>query len=150
MMQVPDAIAQKIAVLSEAGDTLAQEREYREAIGKYVEAMELLPEPMTEWEAATWLLTAIGDANFLSGNFAQARDALSDAMHGPGAIGNPFIHMRLGQAQFELGNMDKAADELARAYLQEGSAIFENEDRKYVVFIRSRLQPPPGGWPSGW
>ena len=149
-MELPDAIAQQIAGLSEAGDTLAQEGEYREAIGKYVEALELLPEPMTDWEASTWLLAAIGDANFLSGNYAEARDALSDAMHGPGAIGNPFIHMRLGQTQFELGNMDRAADELARAYLQDGHTIFENEDPKYVVFIKSRLQPPPGGWPSGW
>ena len=71
-------------------------------------------------------------------------------MHCPGAIGNPFIHMRLGQSQFELGNMDRAADELARAYLQEGLAIFEDEDPKYVAFIKSKLKPPPGGWPAGW
>jgi hypothetical protein len=32
-------------------------------------------------------------------------------MHCPGAIGNPFIHLRLGQAQFELGNLEPASGE---------------------------------------
>jgi tetratricopeptide (TPR) repeat protein len=149
-VELPDALHERITELSEAGDALADEGKYRDAVGKYVEALELLPEPMTDWEACTWLLTAVGDANFLSGNYEQARSALSDAMHCPGAIGNPFMHMRLGQSQFELGNMDRAADELARAYLQEGLAIFEHEDPKYVAFIKAKLKPPPGGWPAGW
>jgi hypothetical protein len=29
----------------------------------------LLPEPQTDWEAATWILAAIGDANFLGDDF---------------------------------------------------------------------------------
>jgi tetratricopeptide (TPR) repeat protein len=140
--ELPEEVHAQIAQLSKTGDELADERKYRAAIEKYVEALQLLPEPMTDWEACTWLLTAIGDANFLARAFEQAKDALSDAMHCPGAIGNPFIHMRLGQAQFELGNMERASDELARAYLQEGL--------KYVSFIKSKLRPPPGGWPKGW
>ena len=149
-VQLPDAIVEKIAALSDAGNALVEEGKYGEAVDKYVDALELLPAPITDWEACTSLLSAIGDANFRSGNYEQARAALSDAMHCPGAIGTPFIHMRLGQSQFELGNMDRAADELARAYLQEGLAIFEDEDPKYVAFIKSRLKPPPGGWPAGW
>jgi tetratricopeptide (TPR) repeat protein len=149
-MELPDAIHEKIVELSEAGDALAEEGRYREAVGKYVEALELLPDPMTDWEACTWLLAAIGDVSFLSWNYEHARRALSDAMHCPGAIGNPFIHKRLGQSQFELGNMERAADELARAYLQEGLRIFEHEDPKYLRFIKSKLEPPPGGWPAGW
>ncbi|MGB7380321.1 MAG: hypothetical protein WA959_27700 [Rivularia sp. (in: cyanobacteria)] len=38
-------------------------------------------------------------------------------MHCPGAVGNPFIHLILRQAQFELGNFDRAKDNLARAYM---------------------------------
>ena len=148
--ELPDEVHARIAQLSKTGDELADEKKYRAAIEKYVEALQLLPEPITDWEACTWLLTAIGDANFLARAFEQAKDALSDAMHCPGAIGNPFIHMRLGQAQFELGNMERASDELARAYLQEGLKIFSDEDPKYVSFIKSKLRPPPGGWPKGW
>ena len=148
-MELPDAIHEKVTELSEAGNTLAEEGKYRDAVNKFTEALALLPEPITDWEACTWLLTAIGDTNFLSGNHEQARKALSDAMHCPGALGNPFIHMRLGQSEFELGNMDKAADELARAYLQEGLTIFEHEDPKYVAFIKSRLKPPAGAGRRG-
>lgn len=67
------------------------------------------------------------------------------AMQCPAAIGNPFLHLRLGQCQFELGNLDRAADELARAYMGAGADIFEGAD-KYFAFLKTRLQPPPGGW----
>ena len=107
--------------------------------------MALLPEPKTQWQACTWLLSAIGDANFLGGNYEQAKVALSDAMHCPGAIGNPFIHLRLGQTQFELGNRSRAADELARAYMAEGKDIFSAENPKYFEFLKTVLKPPASG-----
>lgn len=105
----------------------------RAAVEKYIEALELLPEPKTDWEACTWLLTAIDNANFKSKNYEHARAALTDAMHCPGAIGNSFIHLRFGQSQFELGNMQRADDELARAYVGAGKEIFSEEDPKYFA-----------------
>jgi hypothetical protein len=72
------------------------------------------------------------------------------AMHAPGAVGNPFLHLRIGQVQFELGNEQRAADELARAYLKEGKTLFDGEDPKYLDFIKGKLRPPEGGWPEGW
>jgi hypothetical protein len=111
---------------------------------------DLLPKPRTEWEAATWLLAAIGDVQFLLGEFAATQETLSLAMHAPGAIGNPFLHLLLGQVQLELGNTQRAADELARAYLLEGAQIFADDGPKYLAFIKSKLLPPEGGWPEGW
>lgn len=61
-------------------------------------------------------------------------------MHCPGAIGNPFVHLRLGQAQFELGDMTRAADELARAYMGAGDEIFEEQDPKYLAFLKTKIQ----------
>jgi hypothetical protein len=104
-----------------------------------------VPEPRTESELATWILTAIGDANFLSEDYEAGRDNLSQAMKCPGAIGNPFVHLRLGQCQFELGNKDRAADELTRAYMGGGAEMFEGEE-KYLDFLKTRIDPPPGGW----
>jgi tetratricopeptide (TPR) repeat protein len=143
--QLSDATYAEVTRLSAAGDTLAKKGEHYLAIETYVEALELLPEPKTQWEAATWLLVAIGDANYLGGHYEQARSALADAMHCPGAIGNPFIHLRLGQVQFELGNRERAADELARAYMGAGTGIFEDEDPKYFDFLKTVLKPPVGG-----
>jgi hypothetical protein len=92
----------------------------------------------------------VGDANFLGGDFAAGRDNLSNAMHCPGAIGNPFLHLRLGQCQFELGNLDRAADELMRAYMGGGPEIFENDDQKYVKFLQTRAEGVEAPRKSKW
>lgn len=112
---------------------------------EYWAAWDLLPEPKNQWDAATWILSAIGDANFLGKDYGAGRDNLSLVMTCPGAIGNPFLHLRLGQCQFELNNLDRAADELTRAYMGGGAEIF-NEQPKYFDFLKTRLLPPPEGW----
>ena len=146
MEELSDQLHQQIQELSAVGDQLAEAGNYSDALSNYWSAWDLLPEPQTDWEAATWLLAAIGDANFLGGDFEAGRDNLANAMHCPGAIGNPFLHLRLGQCQFELGNKDRAADELARAFMSEGEGMFENDDPKYLAFLKTKLKPPPGGW----
>lgn len=143
--QLSDETHQKIAQLSSKGDDYAERGRYAEAVATYVQALELVPEPITDWEASTWLLAAIGDAHFKAGSYEQARAALSDAMHCPGAIGNPFLHLRLGQAQFELGNLDRANDELARAYMGGGKAAFAGEHPKYFDHLKTVLKPPDHG-----
>ncbi|MCG8057840.1 MAG: tetratricopeptide repeat protein [Candidatus Thiodiazotropha endolucinida] len=144
-MQLSDEVHQKITSLSEEGNALADEGKYQEANKKFIEALEFLPEPLEQWEACTWLLAAIGDMNYLQGSYEYAKKALSDAMHCPDAIGNPFIHLRLGQTQYELGDKEKAADELARAYMGAGKEIFETENPKYFEFLKTVLKPPANG-----
>ena len=146
MNEIPDKIYESITELCNVGDKLVDEERYSEAVGKYFEAFDLLPKPETDWEASTWILTAIGDANYLMKNYEAGRDNLISVMHCPNAIGNPFIHLRLGQCRYELEEYDKAADELARAFLLEGEEIFANEDKKYLDFVKSKLDEPSGGW----
>jgi tetratricopeptide (TPR) repeat protein len=146
MSELDDAIHDQIRSLCARGDDLADDGHFAEALEAYWSAWDLLPEPHTAWEAATWILAAIGDVNFLQGNFEAGRDNLAMAMHCPNAIGNPFLHLRLGQCRFELGDTDRAADELARALLIESPKLFEGEDPKYLQFVKGRLKEPPGGW----
>ena len=91
------------------GDELAEEQQFEAALTAYSAAWELLPEPRTTWSAATWILAAIGDALFLAGDFEAGRDHLSMAMDCPDAIGNPFLHLRLGQCQVGAGQEDQGA-----------------------------------------
>lgn len=144
-MELPDEVHSKIEILSAQGNSLAESGKYREATEKFIEALELLPEPITDWETCTWLLVAIGDMNFLQRAYEPAKMALSDAMHCPNALGNPFIHLRLGQSQFELGNKERAANELSRAYMGAGKEIFEEDDPKYFEFLKTVLKPPADG-----
>ncbi|KWF07091.1 tetratricopeptide repeat protein [Burkholderia pseudomultivorans] len=140
MAELDNELYERIAALSDAGDALAEDEDYAGALAKYRDAFDLLPEPKTNWEAATWLLAAIGDAHFFQQDYAAGRDAFGDAMHCPGAIGNPFLHLRLGQCQFELDQLDRAADELMRAYMGGGPELFEDEDGKYLRFLATRAE----------
>jgi tetratricopeptide (TPR) repeat protein len=146
MRSLPDSVHTEIEALCARGDEFAEAEKFVEALEAYWSAYDLLPDPPHQWEAATWILTAIGDANFLQRDFTAGCDNLSSVMHCPGAIGNPFIHLRLGQCQFELGDRDRAADELARAYMGGGSELFDEEDPKYFAFLKTVLKPPADGW----
>jgi tetratricopeptide (TPR) repeat protein len=145
MTELSDDLHEQIQLLSKEGDNFAKAEDYPAALARYWAAWDLLPVPPTEYEAATWILAAIGDANFLGGDYTAGRDNLSLAMHCPNAIGNPFLHLRLGQCQLELGNQELAADELTRAYMGGGTEIFEGAE-KYLKFLKTRLAAPPGGW----
>jgi tetratricopeptide (TPR) repeat protein len=146
MAELDDTVHDKIKSLCSEGDKFAEQRDFPRALELYWSAWDLLPEPKTEWDAATWILAAIGDANFLGGDFGAGRDNLSNVMRCPDAIGNPFLHFRLGQCHFELGDLDKSADELTRALMGAGEAIFQENDPKYWAFLKTRLKPPTGGW----
>ena len=78
------------------------------------------------------------------------REPLMTVMQCEGATANPFLRLRLGQCLFELAELEEAANWLNGAFLQEGTKIFANDDPKYLAFIKSKLLPPPGGWPEGW
>ena len=135
MTELEPHLHTRINRFCEIGDTLAAEGKYSDAVAAYQYAWNLLPDPKENWEAATWIQTAIGDAHFLNGNYAAALIALKQAMRCPDAIGNPFIHLRLGQTQFELDNKDRAADELMRAYMGAGAEIFVGEAPKYLQYL---------------
>ena len=66
--------------------------------------------------------------------------AFQKAIASPDGLGNPYIHLKLGECQFEMGNFEKAANELTRAYMSEGPEIFEGEDQKYFEFLSTRIR----------
>jgi tetratricopeptide (TPR) repeat protein len=139
-----DELHQRIVELSERGDSLAERGKYAEAIRTYRQAWALLPEPRLKWSAATWLLAAIGDAYFLDGDFEEASGAFRQSMLCPDALGNPFLHLRLGQSLLELGEREKGLDHLASAYMTGGRKIFEREDQKYLAELGKVMLPPAG------
>src|SRR5687768_6569360 len=115
--EMPDEIYAEITRLSEEGNRLSEAAAPEEALKHFRQAWQLLPTPREQWEAATWLLTAIGDVLFLEGNYTEALAPLQTAVRCPGGLGNPFLHLRLGQVQYELHNFARAKDELARAFM---------------------------------
>ena len=144
-MEIPSAAHAEIQELCAEGDVLLEMGDFQAAYKNYISALELVPEPKESFEATTWIMAALGDLYFQAKDYRQVAQVLSDAMHCTGAIGNPFLHLRLGQAQFELGNHERAADELCRAYMGAGSEIFAKEEARYFDFLKTRVAPPVGG-----
>lgn len=142
---IPPPIAEQIDCLCEEGNTLADSNLFKEAYFKYREAYQLIPKPQLEYSAATWLLASMGDVCFQGNQIQTAHELLFHAVRSVGGLGNPFIHLRLGQCEFELGNLDRAADELCRAYMGAGKDIFEADDEKYFAFLKTRIDPPASG-----
>lgn len=139
-MQLPDNIHKEIAALCSSGDELARTSKLIEAKQKYIEALKLLPSNPIEWEAATWIYVAIGDVHFSLRDFEKAFRCFFNAVQCPTGLGNPFIHLRLGQIYYEKNDFDKAADELTRAYMGAGLDIFLADDPKYLDFLETRIE----------
>ena len=128
-----------IVELARAGDELSQEGMHADAAAKYVEALKLLPEPASQWEAATWLFTSLGDSHFHRQNWERAYRCFVNAVQSPAGLGNPYVHLRLGQTAFELGDLIRAADELTRAYMGGGMDILLEDDPKYLEFLETKI-----------
>ncbi len=149
---MPDESDDQIRCLLDEDDELLDEDRIEEAMSRYQAAWEHLPEPRIDQPLALDVLAAMGDAHFSRGDFASGRNAFMTAMRCSQGepIGNPFLRLRLGQCMYEMGETREAANWLAGAYFSEGVALFAHDDPKYLEFIKSQLEPPPGGWPEGW
>ena len=128
-MELPTDIYEQIEVLSEKGNNLIDEGNDSGAEAAWRQALALLPEPKTDWDAYTWLCASIGEACYFQGNYAAATQVLFDALNGPGAQENPFVHYMLGKALWQQGEAeDRAIDELLRAYMLDGVDIFDSDE----------------------
>jgi len=139
-VQLPDSTHAEITALCKQGDDLVREGHLEEGKNKYVAALRLLPENHREWEAATWIYAAIGDVHFQMQNYDKAFKCFFNAVQCPKGLGNPYIHLRLGQLYYEQERLDKAADELTRAYMGAGIAIFMEDDPKYLEFLETKIE----------
>ena len=121
------------------GDAFAAVGQTSAALHHYRLAYALLPEPADGHPEATWLHAAVADAHFQAGDFDAARVAMRRARETPGGDGNPFVHLRLGQASLELGDEGTAAAELRRAYAIGGRRLFAEDDPKYWRWLLNEI-----------
>jgi tetratricopeptide (TPR) repeat protein len=134
-MELDDKIYDKIVDLCNEGEGLFSNSLYDKALKKYLKALDLLPLPKEQWDASTWIYSAIGDVYFAKNDYQAASDYFYDAFNCPEGYYNPFILLRLGQSLFEQGDFEKAKEYLLRAYMLEGDEIYEDEEEKYLNLI---------------
>jgi tetratricopeptide (TPR) repeat protein len=138
--ELSDDIVAEVTELCDRGDDDVEHGRYDEAIARYRAALAKIPAPVFAWKITGWILTALGDTHFFKKDYAAARDAINDAMRCIGAVGNPFLHLRLGQAELELGNRGRARDELWRAFKGAGEDLFAGEDPRYLAVVLEELR----------
>lgn len=143
MDKLPKEISQLVDDLCRKGDHFAGMEQYDDALEKYGQAWDLLPEPRNQWTAATWILMSAGDAHFRMKEYGDGADILLDALDFPDGDANPFLYLRLGQCLLELGQLDDAANALEAAFRQGGEELFEDEDAKYLGFVKTQLKIAP-------
>ncbi len=139
MTDLPARIYDQVEELSEQGNVLLEDKhDWRGAVAAWTRALDLLPEPRTQWEAAMWLYASTGDALRTGGDLAGARSALLDALNCPDGHANPFVLLRLGETLVDLGEMDPGVEHLLRAYMLAGEDVFEGADAGYLKLLRDR------------
>lgn len=132
---LPHEVGDQLDALAQKGDAAFDRGAYRNAIKTYRKGLDLLPEPQNQWEATLWFTAAIADAYWFLENYQDALMYLEESLQVEGGHANPFIRLRLGQVLFELGQEEKAREELLRGFKLGGQELFEDEDEKYWNLI---------------
>ena len=118
--------------INDAMDT----EDYPTAITLASQALAHLGDPRLT-DGPMWFLATIGDAHFLQGHIQQAHDAFTQAHQAQGGITNPFVLLRLGQTEHDLGNTDTAVEHLMAAHIADPTAL-ETADDRYLQPLHDR------------
>ena len=137
--QLDDQIVVRVTELCELGDDHVEGGRFDDAIARYEEALTLVPRPLYGWAVTTWILTAMGEAYHLKKDHARVKESIMEAFRCEGAIGNPFLHLRLGQAEIALGQKGRGLEELIRAHERGGDEVFDGEDPRYLAMVKAAL-----------
>jgi tetratricopeptide (TPR) repeat protein len=138
--ELDDETYQHVERLSEEGNVLVDKNDFDGALKKFSQALELLPSPKRNWEAAHWLYAGIGDMYLFKKEFEAAKNNFYEALNCPDGQASAFVHLRLGESLYELKEEERAVDHLLRAYMLEGKGIFAEEEDKYFEFLKDRVE----------
>ena len=127
-MQLKKGFTEDIERICRAAEDYLVEGNTKEAYRKYKEALDIIPEPKTSYETATWILVSIGDMYFKNKQYEMARDYFFEAKNCPNGVSNPYVLFRLGQSLVEMNDESEAKEFLLRAYMLVGDDIFCDED----------------------
>ncbi len=139
MTDLPATIADEIDRLSEVGNVSMEAGLPRDAIDVWNRAVSLLPEPKTEWEAALWLYTSLGDAYRKTGDLQSAKHVLYNAVSSPDGHMNPLTLLWLGETLVDLGETKAGIEHLLRAYMLDGADVFAESPRALELLKQENL-----------
>lgn len=135
MNELPQETTDRIRELCAEAYEAYDHGKYREALRLFYQGWVLLPKPQTDFPEAGWLLTGIGDSYFSLKQYIPGCEALRSANHCPQTRDNPFIHLRLGQCLYHMGEKTSARTHLHKAFQIGGRNLFQQEKEDYLRSI---------------
>lgn len=137
--ELPDDVHAEVTRLFQEGANYEDLNAPDAAVECHTKALELLPTPRTQWEAATLLYTALADALGALDRWADAHDALQLALASPGGKGNGYVWLRLGDAHKAEGRQAQALEAYTSAYMLEGAELFEDSPEELAWLQREGI-----------
>lgn len=135
MEELSEKLYEAITNLLDEGDELVERGKYKEAIAYYEEAMNRLPEPKEDWTLFDTIAICIGDSYYEMGEYIVAdRFYTMSSTRGSG-IENPYVWYVKGRNLIKLGNKEEGVDALMRAYMLDGTDVFDTDDGEFLSYI---------------
>lgn len=137
LQPLPSNIEARIRAFCRAGYKAYDQQDFKQAIRLFFQAWNLLPKPQSQWQAAGWVLTALGDAYYQYGNYNSALEALNSALHCPKNSRNPFVYMRIAQSWYGLKQLETAKKALLKTVELGGESLLKKENSRYLTLLKS-------------
>ena len=135
MEELSEKLYEAITNLLDEGDELVERGKYKEAIAYYEEAMNRLPEPTEDWTLFDTIAICIGDSYYEMGEYIVADRFYTMSLTRGSGIENPYVWYVKGRNLIKLGNKEEAIDALMRAYMLDGTDVFDTDDGEFLSYI---------------
>jgi len=139
-LELDDATYNRIKQFTDQGNSELDAGNIAAARNLYIQALQIVPNPPEDWEASTWIFASIGDTYHAEGNFSKVLESFQNAIRCPGGLGNPFIHLRLGQASSSSGIWTGQRTSLPARIWARVRKSSRKKDPKYLAFVRQHMK----------
>ena len=135
MEELSEKLYEAITNLLDEGDELVERGKYKEAIAYYEEAMNRLPEPKEDWALFDTIAICIGDSYYEMGEYIVADRFYTMSLTRGSGIENPYVWYVKGRNLIKLDNKEEGVDALMRAYMLDGTDVFDTDDGEFLSYI---------------
>ena len=135
MEELSEKLYEAITNLLDEDDELVERGKYKEAIAYYEEAMNRLPEPKEDWTLFDTIAICIGDSYYEMGEYIVADRFYTMSLTRGSGIENPYVWYVKGRNLIKLGNKEEGVDALMRAYMLDGTDVFDTDDGEFLSYI---------------
>ncbi|MEP2237455.1 MAG: hypothetical protein ABJI22_03775 [Maribacter sp.] len=139
-IDIPVSIKDKVANIDQI--TTNNDLDVESRVEELMKIYESLTDDQKRTRAGRYVIIHIAEVCFSERWIEDAFDNFNFAMQFKDTVGNPFLHLRLGQLNYLVQNKDKMHDDLSRALIMAGESIFKEEDPKLIEMVKAVLKEP--------